>query len=335
MRFINISNLSMIQKYKYDVSIVIVCMNNLKMLYPCLESIKKYTSCSYEVLVTAYLFTPDNLKMVQEDFPWVTFIESNEIRGFSENNNLALRQAQGKYCFVLNDDTEMKMDVVGELVKTIESLPEEVAIVSPTLLNADGSIQVCGRPYISAIDIVMGTFGMGGRSIEKVRKSKVFRTYNIIGACFLIKTEVFRSIGWFDEYYFFCPEDIAVSTTLNKQGYSCYVDPNAEIIHYEGNSGTKNLSKVKMATLPAGDKGSVRFFSNGSMVIEKVLGLLFFIAALLKYIKFSIKSTSAGDAYDIFASANLNTAKTVLTNKTPKEIFKDIYCNQVISSKKV
>ena len=95
-----------------DVSIVIVCMNNLKNLYPCLESIKKYTMVSYECFVVAYLFTKENLEKVKTDFPWVEFVESNEIRGFSENNNLALRQAKGKYCFVVNDDTEMKMPVI-------------------------------------------------------------------------------------------------------------------------------------------------------------------------------------------------------------------------------
>ena len=39
------------------VSIVIVCMNNLKNLYPCLNSIIKHTSVSYEILVVAYLFS--------------------------------------------------------------------------------------------------------------------------------------------------------------------------------------------------------------------------------------------------------------------------------------
>ena len=38
-----------------QVSIVIVCMNNLKNLYPCLDSIRKYTHVSYETLVVAYL----------------------------------------------------------------------------------------------------------------------------------------------------------------------------------------------------------------------------------------------------------------------------------------
>lgn len=64
-----------------EVSIVIVCMNNLKNLYPCLESIRKYTHVSYECLVTAYLFDKENLEKVRKDFPWVTFVESNEIRG--------------------------------------------------------------------------------------------------------------------------------------------------------------------------------------------------------------------------------------------------------------
>ena len=39
------------------VAIVIVCMNNLKNLIPCLDSIKKYTKIDYEVWVTAYLFS--------------------------------------------------------------------------------------------------------------------------------------------------------------------------------------------------------------------------------------------------------------------------------------
>ena len=48
-----------------DVSIVIVCMNNLKNLYPCLESIRKFTSVSYECFVVAYLFTKENLEKVK------------------------------------------------------------------------------------------------------------------------------------------------------------------------------------------------------------------------------------------------------------------------------
>ena len=50
---------------KLQVSIVIVCMNNLKNLYPCLNSIRKYTTVSYETLVVAYMFSKENLEKVK------------------------------------------------------------------------------------------------------------------------------------------------------------------------------------------------------------------------------------------------------------------------------
>ena len=48
-----------------DVSIVIVCMNNLKNLYPCLNSILKNTTVNYEVFVVAFLFSDENKSFVR------------------------------------------------------------------------------------------------------------------------------------------------------------------------------------------------------------------------------------------------------------------------------
>ena len=65
-----------------DVSVIIVCMNRPDNLYPCLESIRRTTrKVAYEVLVVAYMYDPEGLARARKDFPWVTFIESNEIRG--------------------------------------------------------------------------------------------------------------------------------------------------------------------------------------------------------------------------------------------------------------
>ena len=76
-----------------DVSIVIVSMNKTEYLFPCLDSIREHTSVTYETLVVAYMFSTENLEMLRRRYPWVTVIESLELRGFAENNNLALRQA--------------------------------------------------------------------------------------------------------------------------------------------------------------------------------------------------------------------------------------------------
>lgn len=312
-----------------DVSIVIVCMNNLKNLYPCLESIKKYTTVSYETLVVAYLFSKENLEKVKKDFPWVTFIESNEIRGFSENNNLALRQAKGKYCFVLNDDTEMKMDVVGGLVKTIESLPENVAIVSPVTEFANGDIQFCGRDIVNVKTIILDNLHLNSlfRKSIFIDRNGIFKSYNIIGAAFLIKTKVFENMGWFNEYYFFAPEDTALSSNLNHKGYECWVNSDVRITHFEGMTGKQrsgNISLLQTATRPAGEKGLI-YFLNG----EKIGGIKYYLLcswiyliSLLRFIYHIVRGLiSNTKIYIVLAKGDLHILQSLFSSMTPKEIF--------------
>lgn len=309
------------------VSIVIVCMNNLKNLYPCLDSVKKHTSVPHEIIVVAYLFSKDKLDQLRNDYSSITIIESNEIRGFSENNNLALRQVKGKYCFVLNDDTEMKMSVIDKLVKTIESLPENVAIVSPVTTYPDGRVQICGRPPKNWMKFLLQTFHLWDENKGiYVNKTGVFKSYNIVGAAFLIKTDVFRQFGWFDETYFFCPEDIALSTLLNRNGYYCYVNSDIEIIHYEGMS-SKSLSMVQVATRPSACKGSIIFYADGSIIKKMSLSFVLFFVYCFRFLihrLVGMVKKSPNTDY-ILSIGDLNCIQTCFSKKSPKEIFKKYY----------
>lgn len=310
---------------KLDVSIVIVCMNNLKNLYPCLESIKKYTTVSYETLVVAYLFSKENLEKVKKDFPWVTFIESNEIRGFSENNNLALRQAKGKYCFVLNDDTEMKMDVIGRLVDTIKSLPSQVAIVSPKILLGKNNVPMTGKPILNLYTFILENLGWGDYIWENspyTNREGVFQTYNISGAAFLIKKDLFSELGWFDEKYFFCPEDIALSTLANKKGYQVFCNTEAEIYHYSGGTWSTTIA----ATKPASIKGAYHFYCENN-IFKKAFFIVF--VSVLHFARMcywhSIGKKKGAEKARIMARANWNAVKALMSSKTPREIFIKFY----------
>lgn len=307
-----------------QVSIVIVCMNNLGNLYPCLDSIKKHTKVSYETFVVAYLFTNENKTKLKADYPWVTVVESDDIRGFSENNNLALRLAKGEYCFVVNDDTIMNESVIDKLVADFESVPSETAIISPRLVGVDGQTQVCGRPVFNSKRYVLGMLHLWN---EKKRDKYtdgdgIFQSYNIIGAAFMIKTDVFRNAGWFDEYYFFCPEDIALSTKLNETGYKCYVDADIRIVHLEGMSG-KSLSMVQTATKPAGDLGTLHFLTKGNKILYCILAVISFFMCLIRFTAHRVIGlTKKQPNYSyILSIGDWNTLVNIFSTKTPKEIF--------------
>lgn len=291
------------------VSIIIVCMNRPDNLRPCLQSIKKNTSAEYEVLVVAYRFDADKLSELRAEFPWVRFIVNNGISGFSENNNLALRQAAGDYCFVLNDDTELPGPTIDTLLADFGRLPEDAAIVAPKLLNADGSLQLCGRPEYPPFNYVRQQWHCWREPTDNGRG--LFRTFNISGAAFLIKTSIFRELGWFDERYFFTPEDIALSTLARERGYTVWCDSEAAVVH----KWRTTASRISPAVRPAAVRGSLIFFSRGSSLRYLLLALGVWPAEMAK----RIKARLLGRYSDYLTYRNIT--RSIFTWRSPKELF--------------
>ena len=294
------------------VSIVIVCMNRLDNLYPCLEGLRAHTGVPSETFVVAYRFSPENLARAQADFPWVNWVLSDEIRGFSENNNLALRQARGRYCFVLNDDTVMEMPVIDRLVEDFGRLPGNAAAVSPCIRFPDGSIQTCGRSpwtpgryarhYLHRVDET--------RPSRWSMKEGLFQSYTLNGACFLIRTDVFREAGWFDERYFFTPEDIALGHLLNERGCSVWVDADVSITHAAGRS----VSAMEAAIKPARVRGSLLFYGE-----PLLLKLFIWCFEALRVCKYAFLPRTARNT--LMRQTAVNVMHTVFSDRSPKQIF--------------
>lgn len=291
------------------VSIIIVCMNRPDNLRPCLRSIKEHTTAECEIFVVAYRFSADNLSAMREEFPYVRFIVNDSLSGFSENNNLALRQAGGEYCFVLNDDTELPGPAIDRLLEDFSRLPEEAAIVSPKLLNADGTLQLCGRPDYPALNYVLQQWHLYKEPVDN--GSGLFRTFNISGAAFLIKTSIFRELGWFDETYYFTPEDIALSTLARKRGYSVWCDSDACVVH----KWRTTASRIAPAIRPCAVRGSLIFFSGGSALRYFLLGLGVWTAEMGKRIKAAV----LGHKAELLTYRHIT--RSIWTRKSPKEIF--------------
>jgi len=292
-----------------EVSVVIVCMNRPDILFPCLDSISGGNSeAVLETLVVAYRFSEENLSLLRERYPWVKVVESNEVRGFSENNNLALRQVTGRYCFILNDDTLMPAGVIGRLVRDLEKLGPEAVAVSPRIVFPDGRVQTLGRApwtlgrymlhYLHLVDET--------RPSKWSMKSGLFRTYTLNGACFLIRTDVFRSLGFFDERYFFTPEDIALGHLLNSSGYSVWADADVSITHIAGGS----VSRMEQAIKPARVKGALLFYGH-----RWLLGSFIWCYEALRALRWCFRKDSVN-----YRTAR-NVMSSVFSSETPKEVF--------------
>lgn len=300
---------------KDEVSIVIVSMNRMDNLNICIPSIEKYTKCAHKIYVVAYMFSKENLEELKRKYPQVIVVESNEIRGFSENNNLALRQVTSEYVFVQNDDTEYKEPVLDKLLESLKKTPE-ATIMSPVLEYGNGTVQFCGRRKFTYVTYMLGLLGFHTLPKSSYENGTgIFKTYNISGAAFLIRTIDFLKIGFFDEKYFFCPEDVAVSTTINHKGGRCYVDATARITHYHGVSSKK--SKLFYATTCAAFLGSFMFYGN--TVWKRVLAKIVFRTKYsIMILANSINPNQHRKDYIYIYNIVLD---SICKDKTPKELF--------------
>ena len=104
-----------------DVSIILVNYNTKELTGDCIKSVYELTrDISYDIFVVDNASSDGSVQMIKEEFPAVKLIESPENLGFGRANNLAIKQSEAKYCFLLNTDTVLVNNAVKILFDFME-----------------------------------------------------------------------------------------------------------------------------------------------------------------------------------------------------------------------
>jgi len=236
-----------------DLSILIVNWNSKDYLRECLRSVYGNThSITFEVIVVDNASFDHCERMLASEFPAVKFIQSERNLGFAKANNLAFESAQGRCILCLNPDTE----VVGHALQTLyEALmtAEAAGAVGARLLNTDGTIQTsCIQAFPTVLnqlldaEVLRNAFPrlpLWGTTALLTESPKPIEVDAIVGACVMLKREVFQEVGGFDERYFMYAEDIDLSFKVHAAGRHCYLLTSASVVHHGGGSSKSSFSK--------------------------------------------------------------------------------------------
>jgi hypothetical protein len=207
-----------------DLSIIIVTLNNKKILEECIESIKRNTtSISCEIIVVDNNSNDGTQSAIKSKYPDVALIENKKNLGFSGANNKGLKIAKGRYSVLLNDDTYIKDDTFGKLVAFMDT-ETDIGICGPRILNIDGSLQSQGSLL----------------SAYKWRSKSPIEVGFVLGACLFIRMAVTNKIGFLDENLFFYNDDLDLCKRARTSGFKVFYYPDAEIYHYGGYSSKRS-----------------------------------------------------------------------------------------------
>ena len=218
-----------------EISIITVNYNGLKDTSELIESLHNHISLSYEIIVVDNASKVNEAALLQEKHPHIITIRSEENLGFSGGNNLGIRQAKGKYIFLLNNDTFIKEDTFHCLIKKLENNPE-IGAVSPKIKFAfpPRNIQFVGYLPLSAITLRNDLIGFGKK--DNGQYETPGRTPYCHGAAMMIKKEVIEKVGYMPEIYFLYYEELDWSAQIEKAGYELWYEPRCTVYHKESQS---------------------------------------------------------------------------------------------------
>ena len=128
-----------------SIEFSVVSGSNEDLIIACLESLyQSVQPTSYRWSVAATCNTPgtDLGRRLEQKFPGIRVIRNVVPRGFAANHNTVLRESTADYVWLLNDDLLFHPDTVRRVTEYMEEPGNApVAVVSPRLLNTDGSLQ--------------------------------------------------------------------------------------------------------------------------------------------------------------------------------------------------
>ena len=127
-----------------NLSIIIINYNGASFLNDCLDSIfNSKVSFNYEVIVLDNNSSDDSLELLKSYQNKIRLIKNKANTGFSYANNQGVKVSNGDYILLLNNDTILEKDTLEKLWKVYPSLSKN-SVVTPKLLNSDGSLQCPG-----------------------------------------------------------------------------------------------------------------------------------------------------------------------------------------------
>ena len=89
-----------------DVSIIFVNYKTKDLTINAINSvIEKTEGVDYEIFVVDNASNDGSIEAIEQEFPNINIIKNPINSGFGSANNLAIKQAKGKYIFCLNTDT--------------------------------------------------------------------------------------------------------------------------------------------------------------------------------------------------------------------------------------
>jgi hypothetical protein len=231
------------------LSIIIPSYNAEHLLGDCLQSIvANPPSQPYEIIVVDDASDDGTSEMVRARFPEVRLLRNEVNRHYARSNNRAIKEARGRYIYLLNNDTIMLRHALDRMLAFLDAYPEAGAVGS-RLLNSDGTTQWSvktlpnpGSALFGARSFITRLFPNNQFSRKHLQHighdmTEPFVAGYVSSASVMFPRHVVAKVGELDNRLSY-HVDADYCKRIADAGYACYYLPTATVIHLDHKGGT-------------------------------------------------------------------------------------------------
>jgi N-acetylglucosaminyl-diphospho-decaprenol L-rhamnosyltransferase len=153
-------------------------------------------------------------------------------RGKAENDTLLLQRARGRYCLLLNEDSELLPGASAVLLAALEATPRAGA-AGAALSRPDGSRQPSAWRFPTPATAAAAALMLHRRLTVQSRGDATREVDWAQSAALLVRRAAAVEIGFFDPAFFVYSDEVDFCKRLRDAGWSTLYVPAAEAIHHE------------------------------------------------------------------------------------------------------
>lgn len=218
-----------------DVTAILVLYKSTEVIFNCLKNLN-----NIKIIIVDNGGNAQILTEIKRKYKLYKILEPKKNLGLGKASNLALKEINTKYTLSVNPDSVIKEKDIEILINCLDKYKSS-AIAVPQIYN-DNKI-FCGY----------GIFPEKGKGIARNEYEQnicnTLDNHSLSGdvcldtaeaSVMLLKNEIIKHIGFFDETYFMYWEDMELFRRLRQEKYSIILSSSAIAIHNKSQSVRRN-----------------------------------------------------------------------------------------------
>ena len=243
--------------------------NGRELLLDCLAAIERThpPGVDHELLVLDNASTDGSAEAVRERYPGARLFALERRTGKADNDSLLLKEARGRYCLLLNEDSELCQGATRALLDALEADPGAAA-AGAQLLTSAGTPTACAWRLPDIPWALAAAVFLHERVAVQSTGTHVREVGWVQSSAALVRRDAAEQVGWLDGDFFVYSDETDFCKRLRDAGWRILFVPEARAVHHDQLSSDPEAMERRIVEF---HRGRDRYFRKHGLRLTRVV----------------------------------------------------------------